>query len=364
MDESRIAALGLAMCPDLERGTLHKLLDGFGRALTVWKADSGAWQTVVQMRPETIIKLTRWRAQFNYDAALATLHERQMWLIYRDEEGYPEELIALRHPPLVIFGLGNKALLNSEKCKVSVVGTRRASGYGLESAAWIGETLSQAGCVVVSGLALGIDGAAQKGALQGSGGTIAVLAGGADVCYPVDHQGLYGNVIRLGAVISEYPPGLPVAKHRFLERNRLIAALGAALVVVQAGEKSGALKTVDEALEIGKDVYAVPGPITSVHCRGSNRLLQQGAQTLIDPSDLLADLGLEWMQKPEQTKVPQRWQLLYENLMEPASAGSLAEVLNLPVANIYAALLELELAGLVERKSGGFYQRISHFQSR
>lgn len=357
-DESRIASLGLALCPVLERGSLHKLMERLGGPLSVWHADPQEWSRAVKLRPQTLSKLRQWRDSFDYETSLRTLENMGIWYLYQKDELYTHGLLELTHPPLVLFGLGRKELLRSSVCKVSVIGTRRASRYGLESATWIGDTLSQAGCAVVSGLALGVDGAAQKGALQGRGGTIAVLAGGVDMCYPVEHQKLYENITRVGAVVSEYPPGLPVAKHRFLERNRIIAALGTRLVVVQAGEKSGALKTVDMALELGKEVYGVPGPITSVHCRGSNRLLQQGAQILIDPVDLLLDIGITGNSRTQNLQVPYRWQALYDSLMEPINAGELAFLLNLPLANVYAGLLELELAGLIQRGSGGFYQQV------
>lgn len=356
--QTRLATLGLSLCPYVERGTLQKLTERLGGVEAVWQAEAVEWQSVVKMRPDTSERLNEWRANFDFVRAVARLKSAGIWYSIRGEAGYPTSLFDLTNPPLVVFGMGRRSLLESPTCTVGIVGTRRASGYGLESATWIGETLSKAGCTVISGLALGIDGAAHKGALEGSGGTMAVLASGVDVCYPPTHRALYASVLRTGAVVSEYPPGAEVAKHRFPERNRLIAALSRTVVVVQAGEKSGALRTVDAALELGKDVYAVPGPITSVHYRGSNRLLQQGAQLLLDPQELLLDLGHNVEVTSSSLQVPDRWQILYDGLMEPRSAMALATQLNSPIANVYAGLLELELAGLVSRGAGGFYQRV------
>lgn len=356
--QTRLAALGLSLCPYVERGTLHKLAERLGGVEAVWQADPIEWNTAVRIRDDTANRLNQWRASFDYGRSVASLKSAGIWYSIRGEESYPRSLFDLANPPIVLFGMGRRSLIDTPTCRVGVVGTRRASGYGLESATWIGETLSKAGCTVISGLALGIDGAAHKGALHGSGGTIAVLASGVDVCYPPTHRALYDSVLKTGAVVSEYPPGSEVAKHRFPERNRLIAALSGTLVVVQAGEKSGAMRTVDAALELGKEVYAVPGPITSVHYRGSNRLLQEGAQLLIDPTELLLDLGYKVETDVSSLQVPDRWQVLYEGLSEPTSAASLATQLDSPIANVYAGLLELELAGLVARGAGGFYQRV------
>ncbi len=280
----------------------------------------------------------------------------------RGDENYPVSLLDLMDPPLVLFGMGDARYLAGDVKKVAVIGTRRASGYGLECANWIAKTLADNGVTVVSGLALGIDAAAHNASVCAPGSTVAVLASGVDVCYPSSNRGLYENILRAGALVSEYAPSAVAAKHRFPERNRLIAALSSHVVVVQAGEKSGALRTVDAALELGRDVYVVPGPITSVHFRGSHRLLQQGAQVLVDPNDVLLDLNVTTLQTSLRNpqRVPERWSGLYELLTEAITAQDLARQLAVPPAHVYSGLLELELLGAVQRLPGGFYRRGAH----
>lgn len=355
-DQQRACSIGLATCPDVEPSTLRKLFRGCGGAVNVWEADARVWRTHCNMRTETVARLDRWRRTHDGETIELRLRERGIRCLTPIDEAWPARLSDLVDPPYWLFVKGDSSRAANA---VAVVGTRRASGYGLEAARWIAETLVSAGCDIVSGLALGIDACAHQAALAGGGRTIAVLASGVDVCYPSSHQRLYQQICDRGYVLSEYAPGSAVAKHRFPERNRLIAALADVVVVVQAGERSGALRTAEEGLELGRDIYVVPGPITSVHFRGSHRLLQDGAQILLDPHDLLTDLRLEpHSAAPEQ--VPDRWRSLLDCLDEPVSAPDLSRRLAKDAGEIYAGLLELELAGWVQRVAGGLYQRQHH----
>jgi DNA processing protein len=176
------------------------------------------------------------------------------------------------------------------------------------------------------------------------------------VCYPPHHRSLHNDILQRGMLLSENAPGTCVAKWRFPERNRIIAALAPTLIIVQAGDKSGALRTVDFALEIGRDVFVVPGPVTSMHFRGSNRLIQQGSQVLLDPHDLLETLsGLPTSAR--LSTVPARWQDLYDAIQEASVAAALVTQLGKSPSHIYAGLLELELAGLIIKRPGGLYER-------
>ncbi|HEY7074935.1 MAG TPA: DNA-processing protein DprA [Solirubrobacteraceae bacterium] len=210
--------------------------------------------------------------------------------VCRCSSAYPRSLLDLPDPPAVLHVLGEPRVLQ-EPCAVAVVGARRASTYGTEVAHAFGRGLSVARVAVVSGLALGVDSAAHAGALDGPAPTIGVLAGSAHVPYPARGHRLHAEVARRGAVVSELPPGAPAHRWCFVARNRIIAALSAVTVVVQAAERSGSLTTADFAADIGRGVGAVPGQITSRLAAGTNGLIQAGAALVSSVTDVLELLG-------------------------------------------------------------------------
>jgi len=357
MDKNQIFTVALALCNKLERRTLNRLVHRLGSAERVWKASAAEWRTAVHLRDGTAAALDEWRR---------TQQPRDLWhrlkvtgiaAVTEGDDAYPRQLLAWgEEAPVTLFVKGRLELLTKFPL-ISVIGTRRASAYGLEATRWVTEGLVRSGCVITSGMALGIDAQAHRTALDLQGETIAVLGCGVNLCYPPSNLEIYHLIEKHGTLVSEYPPDTPVAKHHFLERNRIIAALPEAVVVVQAGEKSGALTTVDAALSVGKDVYAVPGPITSKLFRGSNRLLKDGAEILLDPADLVESLGVaaNVVEAPQ----PERWQSVVEALDTATSAADLADRLRTPISQVYVALLELELDGWIVRVPGGFYQRNS-----
>lgn len=355
----RVLRIALALCPALEPSVARKLVRRLGSAQAVWSADRADWRRVCKMREETAVRLDGWRHAFSDDLVEDHLAERGVHCLLPGDDDWPAALNDLDDAPHIVFLRGRRKSLGLAHHRVAVVGTRRASSYGLEATRWVTETLVQGGCDVVSGLALGIDAEAHRAALDAGGTTGAVLACGVDVCYPSSHQALYEKICEQGWVVSEYPPGSLVEKYRFPERNRLIAALAQAVIVVQAGERSGALRTVEAALDLGRDIYAVPGPITSVHFRGSHKLLQDGARILVDPLDVLTDWGLS-CDAVDQRTVPARWRSMYDCLDGPVTATHLEHQLQASASEVFAGLLELELAGFIERVPGGLYQRCRH----
>lgn len=355
-DDERNAALALSLCTSLERSTLRKLVRACGGPEQVWEADVQTWRGACQLRDDTVAQLDTWRRTFPVNRAQAQVLNRGMHCTVQGDANYPRRLLDLHDPPLVLFA---SRPIDSDWWgqSISIVGTRRASGYAIEAALWVSETLAAHGFNVVSGLALGVDGAAHQGALKADGMTTAVLASGVDVCYPPHHRKLYKEISAHGVVISENPPGVPVAKWRFPERNRIIAALSEQLIIVQAGDKSGALRTVDFALELGRDVYVVPGPITSIHFRGSNRLMQQGSEVLLDPLDLITRLSGPVTVTAASDKVPERWRELFDAIEGEVPSIVLAKTLGVPLSHVYAGLLELELAGHIHKRAGGMYAK-------
>lgn len=203
------------------------------------------------------------------------------------DEAYPPLLRETSQPPWVLYALGRLELL--DRPAVAVVGTRTPTAYGNRTAEELGRTLAEAGAAVVSGLARGIDGSAHKGALSAGGSTIAVVGGGPDVVYPPEHRPLHAELAEKGLILSEFPPGTRISPGLFPLRNRIIAGLSLATVVVEAALRSGSLITADQALEESRDVFAVPGPISSPKSRGTNELIRQGAKIVTEPADIVRE---------------------------------------------------------------------------
>jgi len=214
-------------------------------------------------------------------------------ILLHGEPAYPERLLELDDPPPVVFLRGNPALLNGPA--VAVVGSRRATAYGRRTAVALGAALARAGVAVVSGLALGVDGSAHEGAIAAGGRTFAVLGSGIDRPYPRANRGLFRTLAREHLLVSEFLPGEAPLPHHFPKRNRILAALSRAVIVVEAARRSGALITAEHATDLGRDVLAVPGPVDSPTSRGANELLRDGAGVVVDPDDPSA--FLPWLER-------------------------------------------------------------------
>lgn len=205
------------------------------------------------------------------------------------DEQYPKSLLDLKHPPKVLYGIGDPCALTPG---LSIIGARKATSYGLQCAEHFSELAAQNGIVIISGGARGCDSAAHRGALSAKQPTVVVLGGGCDKLYPAEHQGLFQEVIDAGGVvISEQSWDTEPRPYMFRERNRIIAALACAVLVVEAGLPSGTFTTADEALAIGREVFAVPGAITNLSSRGSNQLIRQGAAAIIDDESFIDELS-------------------------------------------------------------------------
>lgn len=217
---------------------------------------------------------------------LARCAKGDIFLLTMQDALYPDRLRNIYDPPVLLYGRGRMPLFD-EEAAVSVVGTRTCTPYGISSAEELGYQLAKEGAVVVSGLAKGIDGASHRGALRAGGFTAAVLGGGVDVVYPAENRRLYEDIAATGVLLSEYPPGTEPMGSHFPVRNRILSGLSLAVLVVEAPERSGALITANTALEQGRDVFAVPGPIDAPNSRGSNRLIRDGAGLVTCGWDIL-----------------------------------------------------------------------------
>lgn len=288
--------------------------------------------------------------------------------------GYPAELQQLSHPPAGLFLAGSPGRLAAALGgpRVTIVGTRAATPYGLAASAALAKAFAQAGVTVVSGMALGIDGCAHRATLAAGGTTVAVLGSGPEEAYPRRHRALYEGIMTSGGVLSEFPPGANAAPWTFPWRNRLLAALGDAVVVVEAGRKSGALKTVECALELGRDVFVVPGQINSPTYRGCLELLEQGAQPVVTVARTVEDFF-------RQSRIARGWrrravpdggpggtlgqpplgtmERLILKALEGGAAGvdRLAQATGLSFAETAAACTRLEMDGHAVRAGPGSY---------
>jgi DNA processing protein len=286
------------------------------------------------------------------------------WVLPRRGDGYPAPLLELDDAPDALHGLGSEELVRglAGDCAVTIVGSRHPSSYGLEVAEELGYLLAAAGLVVVSGMALGIDAAAHRGALEAGGSTIAVLGGGPDVVYPRSERRLYERIVASGAVVSEMPPGTAPGPGCFPRRNRIMAALGAMTVVVEAAQPSGSLITAERASRLGREVGAVPGRVTSRVASGTNALLADGAAVIREAQDVLDRLLGVGMQSahrvgPELDRELARVVEAVDGGASTPDAAALA--VGVSATDAAVALARLELLGYIRADSAGRYERTS-----
>ena len=291
-------------------------------------------------------------SRFDATAELERLRRLGFRFLARSAATFPPLLRAIHDPPPGLFlrGEGDVELL--VRPAVAVVGARACSAYGRQVARSLGRDLAAAGLVVVSGLARGVDAESHRGALEASGTTVAVLGCGIDRDYPAAHRELARQIAGSGLVLSEYAPGVEPAPWRFPARNRIVAGLCAATVVVEARERSGALITADFALEEGREVFAVPGEITSALSAGSNALLRLGATPLTAAEDVLESYGIS-APEPAALDLSAHALGVLERIREAASgADELARAAGLGAGELAVALTELELAGAIREEDG------------
>jgi DNA processing protein len=276
--------------------------------------------------------------------------------IFRSDLAYPPALQHIPDPPPVLWVRGDPQLL--ARLSVAVVGSRAGSPYGLQVAERLGGDLAARGVAVVSGMARGVDSAAHEGALSAGGITSAVLGSGADVVYPAEHRGLALRIAANGAIVSELVPGTRPRPEFFPRRNRIISGLVRAVVVIEAGEKSGSLITARCALEQGRDVLAVPGNILSGRNKGGHALLRDGARLVETADDVLDELGLNRSGPRADSPDPPDPVLSVLAPGEPMELGRISEECGLPAAALLPRLLDLEMRGLVLRVAGGRFLRV------
>lgn len=314
------------------------------------------------MTEEEMEKLKASRNERNWEQEYVMQKKAGIRIVTIRDLEYPKRLKALPGMPFALAVKGK--LPEEEELSIAIVGARNCTHYGEIMTLRFAERLAEAGAQIISGMARGVDGAAHRGALNVEGDTFAVLGCGVDVCYPKEHQGLYNDIQKRGGILSEYAPGTAPYASNFPARNRILSGLSDVVLVMEAKEKSGSLITADMALEQGRDVYALPGPIDSSFSKGCHQLIRQGAGILIEEEDLLEELHIQSRRRTKTIENREREsetdaeKVLYNKLgLFPKSREELLQETKLQPQELVGLLVSLELKGMIREKSKNHYVR-------
>ena len=375
------AALGLAYICNAHGNTLLRLLRDHPPE-EVWEASPVRLveMTMTKAAAERFASVRRdWSSTLGPEEAARSLEATGLRFLPWGAPEYPPQLMDLALPPAGLFVKGDGARLRDllRSARITIVGTRRASAYGTRAARDFAGAFTSRGIAVISGMALGIDGRAHEAALEGGGLTVAVLGCGTDVVYPGRHRALYGAIAAKGVVMSELQPGTPPSRWTFPNRNRLLAALGDGVLVVEGSTTSGAMQTGEQAAQLGRAVFAVPGSIYAEGHRGCNLLMRDGATPAIEPEATVEEFLLQTRIERQERQPPEREGRLggtrqdafrdlvaagREGLLEAmeeraCSIDALVLRTGMTARHLTVALAELELAGLATRAGPGLYIR-------
>ncbi len=364
VDDNQKACLGFSLCSGIGPMTFIKLIARFGSPHLAFHSPAEGLQGIF-FRESQYKSFIQFRSHYSYEKEIERLHSQNIWVITQYHTDYPKLLKNISDPPICIFGKGDRNSINfaSDTC-VGVVGTRKPTAYGRYVSEELGKSFASSGLVIVSGMATGIDTISHKAAIEKQGRTIAVLGTAIDIIYPPENRELHNQILKeYGIVISEYPPGMGTLRGMFALRNRIIVGLSKAVVVVEGGEHSGSLITARYAAENGRDVYAVPGPITSEMSIGPHILLREGAHILTNAKDLLRDFGLRQesemiVQKP--TDLTDEEKKIYDVLsIRKQYADEVAKKVSLSVSDALPILSLLEVRGIIGKDlDGSFIVRV------
>lgn len=360
----RRAWLTLIRAAGLSSAAIHALIDRFGAPEAVLDAGPAAWraaglstavrQSLAQPDAERLAQDLEWLSIAGHQ------------LIPYTDARYPARLREIPQPPCALFTIGQAELLALPQ--LAIIGARSATPQGLADAEAFAAELSRRGLLVTSGLALGIDGAAHRGALAAGGATVAVCGTGLDRVYPARHQALAHEIAAQGLLVSEFPPATPPRPENFPRRNRIISGLSLGVLVVEAARESGSLITARLAGDQGREVFAIPGSIHNPMSRGCHRLIRQGAKLVETVDDIFEELApqirLQWLSPSRPAEAPeaelaeplrQLWQALGTS---PADLDTLVERLQIPVGDLLARLMQLEIEGLAAPTADGRYMAV------
>jgi DNA processing protein len=367
LDEADRAELLLALTPEVGPVLRTRLLERFGDARQVLAASEVDLQQVPGIGPKISQRIINARREVQLEAQIALVREHDLGILLPRHKEYPRLLKEIPDPPAALFLRGRMEA--ADQMAVAIVGTRRATHYGKQTAERLAAGLARAGVTVVSGMARGIDGAAHKGALAAGGRTIAVLASGVLNPFPPEHAKLADEIAALGAVLSETAPTMPPLSGMFPQRNRIISGLSLGTIVIEAGARSGALITARHAMEQGREVFAVPGQIDNPAAAGPNRLLRDGAKLVTCVDDVLEELGHLPTAAPDLRggSIHSAAELKLNDLehkvlqaIDPSgsSLDDVAEACGLPIQRVMATVSVLEARRLVRKLGGSRVARV------
>jgi len=344
--------------PGIGPARLRALLDHFGNLRDAWLAGSAEWKSA-GLDHRAIDSLRSARESMDLDAEMRRLDQSGGRMVTWDDSDYPALLRTVPDAPPVLYVKGALAPADHQWA-IAIVGTRRATTYGRQAAERLAGDLARSGVTIVSGMARGIDAAAHAAALKAGGRTLGVLACGIDQVYPAEHARLAARVVEHGALLTETPVGAPPEAGNFPARNRIVSGLALAVIVVEAGERSGALITADRALEQGRDVLAVPGSIFSRSSDGTNRMIQEGATLVRSAEDVLEALNLRMVAQHAEaqsvmTEDPTESAILKTMSHDPTHIDDIVRAMNMPVPQVSGVLALMELKGLVRQVGGMNY---------
>jgi len=349
--------VGFSKVPGIGPARFRNLLDYYGDVESAWQANLGELRAIGLDR-RSVESFAKVRGTLDLDAELNKLDKLGVTILTWDSPAYPRLLKSISNPPIVLYIRGN--LTEDDEWALAVVGTRRATVYGKECTRRLVRGLVENKLAVVSGLAYGIDTEAHKTAVEVGGRTLAVLGCGVDIIYPAENRKLSQAIIEHGALVSEYPLGTRPESGNFPYRNRIISGLSLGTLIVEGAIQSGARITADNALEQGRDVFAVPGSILSKSSAGPNHLIQNGAKLVTHINDILEELNLTLMVQQTEARaiIPDNdveAVLLQHMSSEPVHVDDLGRVTNLSASEIASTLTMMELKGMVRQVGGMNY---------
>lgn len=354
--EGLAAWLRLTLTPGIGGESQRKLLAAFGLPEEVFAAGRLAVRSVIGERANLLFDFEATEA---VDRSIEWASQPKQYIVTLADAAYPQALLEIPDPPSLLYVRGKLDLL--QKRGLAMVGSRNATPQGMQTAENFARTLASKGVTIISGLALGIDAAAHRGALNASGNTVAVIGTGADRLYPARNRELALAIIEQGTIVSEFPLGTPAIASNFPRRNRIISGLSCGVLVVEAAPESGSLITARLAAEQGREVFAIPGSIHSPVARGCHKLIKQGAKLVETAQDVLEELG----HFDDQTNQPESQAMLSDNELlqalghDPCSLDELVERTGFNTDHLLGELLTLELAGQLSTLPGNRYQRLA-----
>ncbi|MDK2917375.1 MAG: processing protein [Candidatus Petromonas sp.] len=334
--------------------TIEKILNYFGALLPLWTSPNNEIYKIPHLQKHIADKIIEHRDIKFVENYKQKMKKKNVISIIKEEESYPISLRNTYDPPYILNLIGS--ITKKDQTALAIVGSRRATPYGKNIAYKFAKDLVKYGITVVSGMAYGIDSAAHKGALDGGGRTIAVLGCGVDICYPKSNYKLMKDIINNGAIVSEYPLGTQPTPGNFPQRNRIISGLSKAVLVVEAGLKSGSLITVDYALEQGKDVFAVPGNINSNFSKGTNKLIKEGAKPVTCIEDILEEFNISNKISDNNTDIElsdlekKIFKVIEDK--QPIHMDLIGAILHLNPSDINSIITILEIKGIIEQLPG------------